>query len=78
MSRRFQSRRGNGRFTRNTMENTFGLHVPVCPDPACRRFNPHSVGTPAPEKCHACGAPMLPTTASPNSGGIVDPRDVMP
>jgi hypothetical protein len=58
MGRRFQSRRGNGRFTRNTLENTFGLSAPVCP--VCRSFNPHPAGEPTPEKCHSCGAPLTP------------------
>ncbi len=58
MGRRFQSRRGNGRFTRNTMENTFGLSVDVCPH--CRRLNPRAVGEPARETCHACGQPLKP------------------
>lgn len=54
--KRFQSRGGGGRFRRNTMENTFGLHVPACPH--CRRFNPYSVGEKKPENCHACGKPL--------------------
>jgi hypothetical protein len=56
MSRRFQARRGNGRFTRNTMENTFGLSVDVCPH--CRRFNPRPAYEKAAENCHACGKPL--------------------
>lgn len=51
----FQARRGNGRFTGNTMENTFGLHCEVCPNAECRRLNPSKVGEPRPEYCHACG-----------------------
>jgi hypothetical protein len=39
--RRFQTRRGNGRFQRNTLANTFGLHAPACP--SCRSFNTHGV-----------------------------------
>jgi hypothetical protein len=58
MGRRLYSRQGNGRFRRATLENTFGLSAPTCP--ACGRFNPHGVGEPAPETCHACGAPMKP------------------
>ena len=57
MSRkRFQSRRGSGRFTRNTLQNCFGLRAPVCP--SCRSFNPHGVDEPVPEKCHACGSAL--------------------
>lgn len=56
--KRFQARRGNGRFTRNTFENTLGLHVKVCP--TCGRFNPYDVGAPMPEKCHDCGASLAP------------------
>lgn len=54
--KRFQARRGNGRWTANTMENTFGLHCDVCE--ACRTLNPCGVGEPAPTHCHACGAPL--------------------
>ncbi len=56
--RRFQSRRGNGRFTGNTMENTLGLHCEVCE--ACRSLNPWKVGESMPEKCHNCGEPLIP------------------
>jgi hypothetical protein len=55
---RRQARRGNGRFTRNTMENTFGLHCDVCPNDECRRLNPSPVGAPRPTHCHACGAAL--------------------
>lgn len=58
MGRRFQARRGNGRFARNTMENTFGLSVEVCPWEDCRRFNPRAVGERKAERCHACGRRM--------------------
>lgn len=54
--KRWQARRGNGRFTGNTMENTFGLHCEVCP--SCRALNPWKVGESAPGRCHACGADM--------------------
>jgi hypothetical protein len=57
--RRFQARRGNGKFTRNTMENTFGLHCDVCPNQACRRLSPYRVGEPRPQTCHACGASLI-------------------
>ena len=52
--KRFQSRRGNGRFQRNTLENTFGLKAYVCV--SCRSFNPVSVGDGRPEACKHCGA----------------------
>jgi hypothetical protein len=58
MGRRLYSRKSNGRFRRPTLENTFGISAPVCPE--CRRFNPHNVGESPPENCHACGAPMKP------------------
>jgi hypothetical protein len=53
MGKRFQSRRSNGRFQRNTLENTFGLRANVCE--SCRRFNPTSVGDPLPKACAQCG-----------------------
>lgn len=53
---RFQARRNNGRWQRNTMENTFGLHAGVCP--SCGKFNPSPVGEPQPDVCHHCGAAM--------------------
>lgn len=58
--KRFQARRGNGRFIRNTMENTFGLHCAVCPYDDCRRLNPTPVGEPQPTHCHACQRPYVP------------------
>jgi hypothetical protein len=58
MTKRFQARVGNGRFTRNTPENTMGLHIDVCP--ACRLLQPYGVGEPKPETCHTCGAPLTP------------------
>jgi len=57
MGRRMYSRQSNGRFRRATVENTFGLTVYVCDD--CRRMNPVPVGSPKPEKCHACGSESL-------------------
>ncbi len=54
--RRFQARRGGGRFQRNTLENTFGLRTGICP--SCNRFNPSSLGEAPPEVCHHCGAPL--------------------
>jgi len=51
--KRFQARRSNGRFTKNTLENTVGLHCEICPH--CRRFNPYGLHEPKPTQCHACG-----------------------
>lgn len=62
--RRRQARRANGKFTGNTMENTFGLHCQVCPHDDCRRFNPWPVGEPRPEACHACGRSLTVTTTA--------------
>jgi hypothetical protein len=57
--RRFQARRSSGRFTGNTMENTFGLHAGVhgrkTDGSWCGSFNPSRVGEPRPTHCHACG-----------------------
>lgn len=57
--KRWQARRCNGRFTRNTFENTFGLHAGVHERKAngewCGAFNPSPVGEPRPTYCHACG-----------------------
>lgn len=54
--KRFQHRRGNGRFERNTTENTFGFHTAVCE--ACRRITTWNVGEAKPTTCHACGKPL--------------------
>ena len=51
-----QARRRNGRFVRNTPENTLGIHIDICP--RCRRLNTWDRGSPAPTNCHACGAPL--------------------
>lgn len=51
---RFQARRGNGKFTRNTMENTLGLHCDVCPK--CGGLNPYGLNESPPDACHNCGA----------------------
>ena len=53
MGRRFQARRLNGRFTRNTLANTFGFRAEVCA--ACRGFTTYSLNEPKPEKCGHCG-----------------------
>jgi hypothetical protein len=52
--KRFQGRRGNGRFRRNTLENTFGLKAYVCA--SCRRFNPIALGEGRPTACNHCEA----------------------
>lgn len=53
---RLQARRGNGRWQRNTLENTFGLHAGICP--TCNSFNPHGVTEQAPDICVHCGGVM--------------------
>ena len=62
--RRFQSRRSNGRFQRNTLENTFGLKAWVCIE--CRRFIPLNVGEPKPETCPHCEKPFKDISEAPN------------
>jgi len=57
MSRRIQARRGNGRFTRNTPENTFGLHLSMCG--YCGQIHPWSLGCKEPESCKSCGRSLL-------------------
>lgn len=51
--KRFQARHGNGRWTRNTFENSLGLNPGICP--SCNRFNPTPVGEMRPETCTHCG-----------------------
>jgi hypothetical protein len=60
MGRRLQARRGNGRFTPNTPENTLGMHFNIHGFRAdgttwCGAFNPSRVGEDRPIHCHACG-----------------------
>ena len=55
--KRHQSRLRSGRFARNTLENTFGLTVQVCPH--CRILNPRGVREPELKECHACGNPLV-------------------
>jgi hypothetical protein len=50
--RRFQSRKGNGRWQKNTLKNTFGLHCVFCPH--CGIGNPWGINETKPEKCHSC------------------------
>lgn len=61
--KRFQSRRGNGRFTANTPENTLGLHMGIHERKSngewCGAFNPSPVGQPRPAQCHACGETLI-------------------
>jgi len=59
MGQRFQQRRRNGRFTRNTLENTFGITVDLCSATECRRLTTRNVGVPSSGKCWACGAPVI-------------------
>lgn len=61
--RRLQARRGNGRFTRNTPENTLGLHFNIHGFRAdgvtwCGAFNPSKVGESRPTRCATCGDPL--------------------
>ncbi len=59
---RRQARRGNGRFTPNTPENTLGLHIPVHWRRAngewCGTMCPSRVGEPRETHCHRCGEPL--------------------
>lgn len=55
--KRFQARRASGRFTRNTPENTFGLHIDQCG--ACGRLISYPVGDAPPDACHGCGAVII-------------------
>lgn len=68
MGRRIQARISNGRFTRNTLENSVGLRCIVCPH--CNQLNPYG-RKPIPDRgfidpddfnqwdvpahCHECG-----------------------
>jgi hypothetical protein len=63
MSHRIYSRQSSGRFRRATLENTFGLRAPSCPE--CHQLNPHGVDEPEPENCHACGAKLRPEPPEP-------------
>lgn len=58
-----QSRRGNGQWTRNTLENTVGLSAQVCPH--CHAINPRDAFTPPLEVCHACGKSLTEKVARP-------------
>jgi hypothetical protein len=55
--KRFQARRSSGRFTRNTLENTFGLRADTCP--ACNAFVTCRIGEAPPDTCHRCGAVIV-------------------
>jgi hypothetical protein len=68
---RFQARRGSGRFTRSTLENTFGLHAGICP--ACGSFNTSGVGEPRPDVCHHCGAALAVCAHGRCPDGFLDP-----
>lgn len=51
--KQYRARLSNGRFTRNTLENTFGLHCDICPK--CNGCIPYGVNEAPPQKCHHCG-----------------------
>lgn len=59
MSGRRQARRGNGRFTRNTPENSLGLHFTIHEHRRdgtwCGALNPSPLGEPRPVTCSRCG-----------------------
>lgn len=71
--KRFQARRGNGRFTRNTLENTMGLTNQTCPNFDCRRLNVRGVHEAPRTHCHACG-----TLLGAAGGHYGHPPDVNP
>ena len=58
--KRRQARLSNGRFTRSTLANTFGLRVEVCPN--CRAMNPYAINELAPKTCHVCGQALCKIT----------------
>jgi hypothetical protein len=58
MGRRIQARR-SGRFTRNTPENTLGLHLNICE--RCGGFNPTPLGEAPPSTCRHCDQPITHT-----------------
>lgn len=74
--KRFQARRGNGRFQRNTPENTLGLSVHVherkMDGSWCGGLNPTEAGGPAPKTCGHCGEPLRQESAPPADGEVVD------
>lgn len=67
---RLQARRGNGRFTPNTMENTLGLHTTIHERKVngewCGALNPSRVGEPRPETCSHCGESLTREKGSPS------------
>jgi hypothetical protein len=67
--RRRQARRGNGRFTRNTPENTFGQHIAVHERKGngewCGALNPSPVGQERPTHCYVCGEALHMDTSDP-------------
>ncbi len=60
--KRIQARRAGGKFTRNTPENSLGLHMNIHGRKAngewCGAFNPSTVGSERPTICHACNEPI--------------------
>lgn len=69
--KRFQARRGNGRFQRNTLENTMGLRAGVCPH--CRSFNPSPTAEAAREFCAHCGCMIATCAHGRRTAPFVDP-----
>jgi hypothetical protein len=58
MANRIQSRRGNGRFQKPTLANTFGLGNEICS--ACGQMHPFSLGVcRPPAECESCGEYLL-------------------
>lgn len=57
MNKRYQARKSNGRFTRNTIQNIFGLQVFACPH--CGRFNTYGARESRPQICHNCNGPLI-------------------
>jgi hypothetical protein len=55
--KRHQARKGNGRFIKNTIENTFGLHCIFCPN--CGIGNPYGLAEERPSKCHSCEKDLI-------------------
>lgn len=69
MATRFQARRSNGRWERNTLSNTFGLrdgmHGRKADGSWCGGLNPSGLHEAAPTTCGHCGEALTPdATAS--------------
>ena len=53
---KLQARRSNGRWTKNTLQNTFGLDTIICKN--CGAIHPYNSRDPReikPNKCRDCG-----------------------